>query len=54
MKMVKMYKLAVISIYWNVIYSMATRISNIVLHIDKFAERIYLKSSDHREKDFFF
>lgn len=45
---------SVISIYWNVKYSMATRISNTILHVGKFAERIHLKSSDQREENIFF
>lgn len=50
MKVVKRYKLLVLSTYWDIMYSMVTVISN-TLHIGKFLRD--LKNSDHKEEKTF-
>lgn len=51
MKVVKRYKLLVLSTYWDVMYSTVTVISNTLLHIGKFLRD--LKNSDHKEEKTF-
>lgn len=51
MKVVKRYKLLVLSTYWDVMYSTVIVISNTLLHIGKSLRD--LKNFDHKEEKTF-